>query len=237
MSLPFNLQKLPPECLDMIRYMARRGTPATTADMEADSGMSARLIGKAIRRLVNGDYIDVKGGIYNLTDDGHMAADLIAEHDRDGGNKTVQTSDAVRTARKLAIVGPRTYRPGVSNTFTVIANPPDSTTSSSPTSATEVVLRLNATGGSLDTSTVTLQVPPNAASLPAKFNVTPAPGTPGVRIRVDAYQHLDLDRVEKLDAIYFDAPVARDTGSVPDSTNAPNTGLRAVGMEVLLVQG
>lgn len=227
MALPFNLQKLPPECLDLIHYMAQRGEAATTIIMESDSGMHPRMIGKAIRRLINGDYLtlDKPSGNYSLTDDGWLAAELIAQHLAEGGN-TAGDADVPRVQRKLSIIGPRSTVAGLPTLMTIVANPPDSAGSGAPS---EVILRLSATGGSLSASTLTLHIPMDAPSAPMTFNVVPDFNTPGLRIRVDAFQQLDLDRIEPLEAIYFDTPIHAQ----PETQDRT---LRAVGLNMALQQ-
>src|SRR5438046_4617226 len=108
MSLPFNLQKLPPEALDVLRYMGKKGSSATSDDLEAGTGIAARSIGKAIRRLVNYDYISLGAdGGYQLTSDGQIAIKQIADYDiATSGAQTIAHVER-KIQRRLTVVMPR----------------------------------------------------------------------------------------------------------------------------------
>src|SRR5258706_7129448 len=81
MSLPYNLQKLPPEALVVLRFMGKPSS-ANAEDMQAGTGFAQRTVGKIIRRLVTIDYIHVAAnGDYELTTDGRVAVNRLAEYD------------------------------------------------------------------------------------------------------------------------------------------------------------
>src|SRR4051794_16867573 len=126
MSLPYQLQKLPPEALDVLRYLGN--APAGNADeLAAGTKLAGRVIGKAIRRLVNYDYIALGADAkYQLTTDGKIAVQQIAEHDaasaRGGMDKPQQ--DTPKVPRRLAVVLPRTLVAGRPADLYIGVNPP-----------------------------------------------------------------------------------------------------------------
>src|SRR5438132_8718344 len=127
MSLPFHLQKLPAEALDVLRYLGQTSTAASTDELEAGTKLPARSIGKAIRRLVNYDYIVLgASGAYQLTTDGKIAVQQIAEHDAGAGRSQAsrQTQAASNVQRRLAIVLPRTLVAGQATDVYIGINPP-----------------------------------------------------------------------------------------------------------------
>ena len=80
MSLPFNLQRLPPEAISVLRYLGRRNATATTHDMDENLDIGTRAVGRAIRRLVNYSLIQMDfNSSYQLTGDGRRAYQQLAE--------------------------------------------------------------------------------------------------------------------------------------------------------------
>jgi hypothetical protein len=228
MPLPFQLQKLPPEALDMLRYMGKVNTPVTPDDMEQGGGMSARLVGKAIRRLVNYDYIRMGAtGAYELTTDGEIAVQQIAEADTEAGNQPTQKGSTVQgSQRRLTVVMPRSVAAGRATDLYFGVNPPDNQGVRLPGVA-HVDLKVSAVNGKLSASSVSLDVPPDKAATPTKVALTPAQSGKTCRIRVDAYQASEFDSAEPLGGMYFDIQVSTDPAT-KDSTS------RAVGMDITL---
>src|SRR5689334_2193939 len=113
MPLPYNLQKLPPEALDVLRYMGKTSRAESAETLEQGTKMSGRLIGKAIRRLVNYDYISMQDAYtYALTTDGNLAVKQLAEYDATENDETVKAKSAALAQRRLTVVMPRSFLPG-----------------------------------------------------------------------------------------------------------------------------
>ncbi len=225
MSLPYNLQKLPPEALDVLRYLGK--TPTASADaLQMGTRHAPRTIGKAIRRLVNYDYI-VLGldGSYQLTTDGKLAVQQIAEYDAAGPDTGHKRKETQNFQRRLAVVLPRVLPPGRPTDLYIGVNPPN--TDSRLLGAARVELRVSAVGGSLSRSTLSLEIPPDRAAQPGKVSLTPAQPGRAVRVRIDAFQAFEFDSLEPLGGMYFDAQVTSDTARADAST-------RAVSMDLLL---
>src|SRR6478672_2165841 len=98
MSLPFNLQKLPPEALDVLRFLGKTAGGATTEAIEDGTGLASRPVGKAIRRLVTADYISLSFQGYELTTDGKVAVqELIAFDSASGGASAAKSEPQAPT--------------------------------------------------------------------------------------------------------------------------------------------
>lgn len=226
MSLPFNLQKLPPEALAILRYL-QKSNPATNDQLEKGAGISVRLVGKGIRRLVNADYIELSGDSYHLTTEGKDLAQLLIEHEAGNTAGAAPTpKPEIMVQRHISVVMPRSFMPGNAGDLFIGVNPPEAE-GERLSEATQLELRISAVGATLSTSNFTLPVPTNKAATPVKINLTPAQDSQMVRVRVDAFQILDEHNLEPLGGIYFDIRVATAYAS-QDAT------LRAVGMDVRL---
>jgi hypothetical protein len=222
MPLPFHLEKLPPEALDIIRFMDK--TPsANPAAIEKGTGISARAIGKAIRRLVNFDYIQMgSGGAYALTTDGKAAAHDLAVYDAAGPTAAV-VQEAVYLKRRFTVVMPRALNAGKASDIYVGVNPPVAGDEQLPGIA-HLDIKVTAIGATLGANHVSLEIPPDIAARPGKVTLTPGGSIPHVRLRFDIFQTFELDSAEPLEKIYFDVPVE----------TAPTAGNMAKGVDLML---
>ncbi len=85
MALPFELTTFPSGALDIIRYLAKQDSYAAfDTEIIAALGLSDRAFGKALRRLVTREYVEMQyDGSYALTETGIEAAEAIAAHDEE----------------------------------------------------------------------------------------------------------------------------------------------------------
>src|SRR5690349_25145139 len=113
MTLPYQLQKLPPEALEVLRYLGRASV-GNADELATGTKLAGRTVGKAIRRLANYDYIVLGAdGRYQLTTDGKIAVQQIAEHDATSAGSTgKQQQETPKVQRRLAVVLPRTVAAG-----------------------------------------------------------------------------------------------------------------------------
>ena len=80
--LPPDLQKLPPQALDVIRYLDTHDDQGTVDEIIEGTGLSERGLRKAIRRLVTRFYADMPDqDFYRLTDKGREAAGELRAYD------------------------------------------------------------------------------------------------------------------------------------------------------------
>ncbi len=224
MSLPFNLQKLPSEALDVLRYLGK--APAGNADeIQAGTGLSGRTVGRAVRRLVNYDYIALGAdGRYQLTTDGKIAVQQIADHDAGAGAQPdQQKKSSPQVQRRLAVVLPRTLVAGRPADLYIGVNPPSA--GNKLPGPTHIELKVSSVGGSLSSESISLEVPPDKAAAPCKVSLTPTKSGRTVRVRIDAFQSFTYDSLEPLGGMYFDVQVASD---------ATENATRAVGMDLML---
>ncbi len=225
MSLSFNLQRLPPEAISVLRFLGRRNAAASTQDFEDGLDIGPRSIGKAIRRLVNFSLIQMDMyGAYQLTSDGRRAYQQLVENEGALETKPVEQK-AARINRRLTVVLPQSLISGQSSALYIGVNPPTAT-NSRPGQAITLELRLSAVGGQLSNANVALDVPPDKAANPIRVMLD-AVAARAVRIRIDAFQTIDIDRMEPVGGMYFDIPVmAQPMGEEPTR--------RAVGVDLTL---
>lgn len=216
----------------MLRYLGAHG-PASAAETETDTGMSARLIGKAIRRLVNFDLIELVDGIYRLTTDGKLSSRQLAEYDR---MKALQTGEAQAVPaqtyhRRLAVVMPRTFAPDGATNLYIGVNPPNPGSPAMP-SPVHVELRITALNGTTSSHSLSLHVPTDKAATPGQVGLLPAKPGLAVRVRIDAFQATDANQMdlEPLGGFFFDVKVAANPAD-------QDTTMRAVGMDLFLKPG
>lgn len=95
MSIPLDLRKLPPQALDLIRYLEGRDEGVDTDTFQEGTGLSVRTFGKMLRRVVTTGYVEMpEQGVYRLTRNGQQAAaDL-----RSATGDSVDTGEAEDTA-------------------------------------------------------------------------------------------------------------------------------------------
>lgn len=229
MSLSFNLQRLPPEALSVLRFLGRHSAAISTRDMEMALNLSPRAIGRAIRRLVNYSLIQMDyNGWYQLTGDGRRAFEQLTDHENRAPQvaPTVTETSMARVTRRLTIVLPPNAIGARPVTLYIGVNP--SSDASLLSHPAQVELRLGAIGGTLSSNKVSLDVPPQRAATPTTVTITAQPSARKVRVRIDAFQIRDIDRVDEVGNMYFDIPV-RTESVAEDATR------RAVGTDLTLI--
>src|SRR5260221_6655216 len=113
MPLPYNLEKLPPEALEVLRFFNKTST-ADAKQILNGTTLGERLVGKAIRRLVNADYLQIDTNrVYQLTTDGGLAVRQLAQYDADQTGLTpVMVELPKMTKRRLTVAMPRLISAG-----------------------------------------------------------------------------------------------------------------------------
>ncbi|MFN7209155.1 MAG: hypothetical protein ACK4P1_02025 [Aggregatilineales bacterium] len=227
MELPFTLQRLTPEALEVLRFLHKRRASADAIEIEQGAQLSERLVRRAIRRLVNYRLIQFARDKYELTSDGEIAAHQLAEYDAAMATNSGGRAEPPRVPRRLTVVMPRALSANAPTDLFVGVNPPSANTPLLPQPA-HLTLRASAIGGALSSAEFSLIVPIDKAAIPAKLSLTPDQAGRAVRVRIDAFQAIDPDQLqfEPLGGMYFDVRVSMDT--------TPDNALRAVGMDILL---
>ena len=225
MPLSYNLQTLPPEALDVLRFMGKAQGPVTSSNIETGARMSSRLVGKAIRRLINSGHIQLSGTGYQLTSDGKIAVQQITENDTGSGASRPPANVLPVFTRRLMAVMPHRIATGQATDVYFGVNPPYTPRPSSNQSA-RIELRLSAVGGSFSVPSIILDIPPDRAAVPQKVGLTPLAVDKPIRVRVDVFQP-SSSGTETLGGMYFDVQV------VPNAAQ-PTETTRAVGMDLTL---
>ncbi|MFQ3534593.1 MAG: hypothetical protein SNJ58_01830 [Aggregatilineales bacterium] len=227
MQLPFTLQRLPPEALEVLRFLHKHQTAADAIEIEQGAQLSSRLVGRAIRRLVNYRLIQFALDKYELTSDGKLAAHQLAAYDSAMAADSSGRAEPARVMRRLTVVMPRVLSANTPTDLFVGVNPPTANMPLLPQPA-HLTLRASAIGGALSQTEFSLIVPVEKAAVPVKLSLTPDQAGRAVRVRIDAFQAVDADQLEfdPLGGMYFDVRVSMDA--------AQDNALRAVGMDILL---
>jgi predicted transcriptional regulator len=207
-ELPFHLQTLPPEALDIIRFFDNYAEESADPDEIArGTGLSERGFSKAIKRLVTKGYAEMlPNRSYQLTDMGLSAADELAEYDENAPQDTGD-SRAGGIPRRLVVAAPSH----------VVANQPATVyvgfdQGSAPSNA-DMVIRVSAVHGSVaggGKAPMTVSTAPQHAA----FTVTPEAGRKKLRLRVQAFQlGPNPDDINENGGFYVDVDIAPSGGA------------------------
>lgn len=114
MDMPYNLQALPPEAIDILRYFASFGTDSAHADAIVEgTGLTERGFGKGIRRLVTKSYVFMSSDqVYRLTDSGRRVLDEVKSYSGSTTTRPSSPAEARFLRRRLVLVAPRTLPAG-----------------------------------------------------------------------------------------------------------------------------
>ncbi len=111
MDLPYSLQTLPSEAVDILRYYATLNADSAHADSIVDgTGLSDRGFGKGIRRLVTKNYVVMSSDqVYRLTEHGKR---IVGELKAGGADRASARSEARFVRRRLVLVAPNPLSAG-----------------------------------------------------------------------------------------------------------------------------
>jgi predicted transcriptional regulator len=222
MSLPFELQRLLPQALDVLRYLGTGEGGATTEQIMHGTGLSERTSGKAIRNLVTRYYLEMpEQGYYLLTETGWQAVQDLRAYDGDtpytpaapaetpeaSAASPAEPASAPRHTRRLSIFLPREFV--ISSTAILRAGFDSPADNQVPlTQPGRVILRLNATYCDVDPSERPLEVAGSDAAGPVRFRVTPF-REGEVRLKLEAFQLVAGEELlVPVGGMYFDLNVA-----------------------------
>ena len=108
MDMPYSLQTLPPEAIDILRYYTRLNADSAHSDSIVEgAGLTDRGFGKGIRRLVTKNYVVMSSDqVYRVTDQGRRVIAELKAFDGDTPQKNAK-SEARFVRRHLVLVTPR----------------------------------------------------------------------------------------------------------------------------------
>jgi predicted transcriptional regulator len=221
--LPPDLQKLPPQALDVIRYLDTCDGKGTVDEIIEGTGLSARGFRKAIRRLVTRYYVEMpKQDVYVLTANGKQAAEDLRAYDGENvpaaeaasapetpepPEVSAAPSTVPRHARRLSMLVPKELV--IRSTVMLRAGfDAPAADEAVPLKAPGcVILRLSAPGCDVDPVERPVEVGVKAPAGPVGFRVTPRrEGT--VRLKIEAYQFLASNEIRPIGGMFFDLNVS-----------------------------
>jgi predicted transcriptional regulator len=104
-QLPFELQKLPPSALDVLRYFATNdNSPADDVDIMDGADLSERSFSKAIKRLVTKKFAEMDSSrMYTLTEKGNGLMRELIKYDEESGGTARAESNPVESTPVVAL--------------------------------------------------------------------------------------------------------------------------------------
>ena len=222
--LPPDLQALPPQALDVIRYLDAHDDQGTVDEIIEGTGLSERGLRKAIRRLVTRYYADMPDqDFYRLTHKGKEAAGELRVYDGEDAPAAVDAPaaqapddetpaadvdvDVPRHTRRMSVLVPKEF---VIRSAVALRAGFDAPAADDPVPLKEVgrvILRLSAPGCDVDPVERPLDVAVGGPAGPVSFRVTPRVEGPA-RIRIDAYQLVSLKDIRPVGGMFFELNVA-----------------------------
>lgn len=203
-----DLQRLPPQALTVIRFLAGRER-AAASDIAGATGLSERAFGKAIRALVTRRFAEMpQPGVYRLSERGRQALETIDEGapgDPDPVTDTLAAAGVVpaalagRDERRLSVLVAREWVRHLPAKLMVGFDAAPEPGASGP--AQPLVLRVQASGCLIDPPEHALHVPARKPAGPVQFRLTPHEGR-SIHVRVEVYRDGAL-----VGGLFFEVPV------------------------------
>jgi hypothetical protein len=210
MSLSIDLQKLPPQALDVIRFLDGRDDGASVDAILAGTGLSERAFGKSIRRLVTRYYVELRDqGVYALTRTGREAAQEIRAYDGTASPGWISESPAEAESsalhmRQLSVWAAQAI---VAQGRSVLLVGFDAPRATVPLGGeAHLTLRLSAPGCEVEPEEHPLDMLPDKPAGPVQFRVMPHQEGP-LQIRIEVFQYLTEQEGMPLGGMYFEIEV------------------------------
>jgi predicted transcriptional regulator len=208
MSLPFEITTLPPQAIDILRYLGRLSLEQADADtIMGGTGLTERSFSKGIKRLVTKNYMSMDSArVYHLTQKGSNAIADITKFDAETGGpiRVGQDNDSLEYDL-CVVVPPGTYYVNEAGTLMLGLEPIDIQLSDE----VHLVIRLDCTGGDISHREFTASISPDLPVVIAEFDVIPDGTTGAFRLRVEAFQSVRMDSLEEAGGMYFDIPLGQ----------------------------
>jgi plasmid stabilization system protein ParE len=245
-----DLRKLPPNALDVIRYLDTHDDQGTVDDLIEGTGLSERGLRKAIRRLVTRYYAEMPDqDFYRLTNKGKEAAEELRVYYGENGppaapaevddppeeipeavdtpaatpavDEETPAAEEPRHARRMSMLVPKELV--IRSTVTLRAGF-DAPAADDPVPLQEpgrVILRLSALDCDVEPVERPLEVAVDGPAGPVSFRVAPR-REGAVQIKVSAYQLVSLKDIRPIGGMFFDLNVAGFP--TPDSAEVSAVG-------------
>jgi hypothetical protein len=210
MALPPELTRLPVQSLDILRAFGRENLQSADVPTILDiTGMSQRAVDKGIRGLVTKGYLfNDPNRVYYLTVPGSQAVQDIMAHDASQPQKENTSASRVHQQQLVAVLpAPLGAQETTTLQIGLDALPPVH-------EASQLVLRLSATQGTISPSELTLELSPELSEAVGEAYFTPGPAAHNVRFRIEALQLVSLTDIHAAGGMYFDVDLKSEAGDL-----------------------
>jgi hypothetical protein len=223
MDMPYNLQTLPSEAIDILRYYGQISTDSAHADAITEgASLSDRSFGKGIRRLVTKNYLVMSSDqVYRLSESGRRVVEELKAYES-GAPRQSQNGDARFLRRRLVLVAPRTLPAG--QPTEVVLGFDEATAEEALNAPVNMLVRLSVVNGEPRRPEDAMVMLTNQHAQQA-FEINAGHFTQA-RLRVEICQARDDgDDFDFCGGMYVDLPVSATPGQQP---------LAAFGVDVIL---
>ncbi len=207
MEMPYSLQTLPPEAIDILRFYSAKALDTAHADEIVDgANLSERGFGKGIRRLVTKNYLVMSSDqVYRLTDAGKRVVAELRDYAVDSSPAS-RKAEARFVRRRLVLIAPRILPANRAVQIAIGFNEADE--EEDLQAPVNLLLRLAVLNGAAPSGETAFML--TNRHIQHSFEVTAGSFTEA-RLRVEARQYQDdSDDFEFCGGMYVDLPVSDD---------------------------
>lgn len=203
MTLQDELTRLPKDAITVLRFMStQRGGAADYMTIRRGTGLSDRLAGKYVKRLVTRFFMQMdENRTYHLTAKGEQANTLLASNVNLLGD---DNPDADKISYDLCAIVPKRIIGDVPVEWMIGVSPLGNDI---PEYDTELVLVLSAENASISPDQATLNLSSTKTEDFTKLTIVASDAQEEVRVRIEAYQLLELDEPNAAGGMFFDINV------------------------------
>ena len=199
MTLQHELTTLPKNAIIILRYMSSTSNGSAEYDeIQIGTGLSERATGKAVKRLVTRFFMRMdETRMYHVTPKGTQAIELLATNTDWVGS--AEQPDTV--TYDLCAVIPQQIGDDQPTKWMLGVSPAGSDLPEHPT---ELLLRISADPGTLTPTEAVISVSGQHPESYSEFLLVSPAIQNHIRIRIEAYQLLELDEPREAGGMYFD---------------------------------
>lgn len=201
-------QNLFPEAKEILLYMGRHGVERGDAGrLTQGAGLTDRGFSKGIKQLTTHKFLTMGADrIYQLSPKGASAIQKLMV-----APSAAYAVSAAKIAYDLCAVVPDQISAGQSVKAQIGLSPLNNQL---PGENCQIMLRLNATAAQVTPQETVLTVSPQNAIAVTEITLTPAPNQVSIRLRIEAYQIMEMDEIGIAGGMYVDVPVGNTGGNI-----------------------